>query len=74
MHSIGRALSRSTQRSRRKNVNENEIAEKIIGLAIKVHSVLGPGLLESAYEKDLAFELRRNGFYIRDSETDSHPL
>ncbi len=43
-------------------MNENEISEKIIGLAIKVHSVLGPGLLESAYEKALVFELNRNGF------------
>ncbi|MBN2038161.1 MAG: GxxExxY protein [Chitinispirillaceae bacterium] len=43
-------------------MNENEIAEKIIGLAIKVHSNLGPGLLETIYEKALAFELHRNGF------------
>jgi GxxExxY protein len=45
-------------------MNENEIAEKAIGLPIKVHTVLGPGLLESAYEKALAFELDRNGFRI----------
>lgn len=36
-----------------KIMNENELAEKIIGLAIKVHSILGPGLLESAYKKFL---------------------
>ena len=45
-------------------MNENEIAEKIIGLALKVHSTLGPGLLESVYEKAMAFELQRNGFKI----------
>jgi GxxExxY protein len=45
-------------------MNENEMAEKIIGLAIKVHSKLGPGLLESAYEKAFSFELKRNGFEI----------
>ncbi|MCF6149533.1 MAG: GxxExxY protein [Candidatus Kuenenia sp.] len=43
-------------------MNENELSEKIIGLAIKVHSALGPGLLESAYEKALVFELNKNGY------------
>lgn len=43
-------------------MNENELSEKIIGLAIKVHSALGTGLLESAYEKALVFELSRNGY------------
>ncbi len=35
----------------------NKITEKIIGAAIAVHRALGPGLLESAYEACLAFEL-----------------
>ena len=35
----------------------NEITEKIIGAAINVHRRLGPGLLESAYEICLAYEL-----------------
>ena len=35
----------------------NGLTEKIIGLAIEVHKVLGPGLLESAYEGCLAHEL-----------------
>jgi GxxExxY protein len=35
----------------------NELTEKIIGAAIEVHKVLGPGLLESAYEECLAHEL-----------------
>ncbi len=42
----------------------NEITEKIIGSAIEVHRVLGPGLLESSYEECLAreFELRGINF------------
>jgi GxxExxY protein len=35
----------------------NEITEKIIGAAIEVHKVLGPGLLESVYEECLCREL-----------------
>jgi GxxExxY protein len=34
-----------------------ELTEKIIGAAIEVHKVIGPGLLESAYEECLAHEL-----------------
>jgi len=40
---------------------ENEISNKIIGCAIQVHKVLGPGLLESAYEECLASEFRAQG-------------
>ncbi len=39
----------------------NQITEKIIGCAIEVHKGLGPGLLESAYEKCLCFELNQLG-------------
>ncbi len=35
------------------------LTEKILGAAMKVHTALGPGLLESAYEKCLLFELHR---------------
>jgi len=42
----------------------NGITEKIIGAAIQVHRVLGPGLLESAYEACLAFELGRGGLKV----------
>ena len=37
---------------------EEELTEKIIGAAIEVHRHLGPGLLESAYEACLCYELR----------------
>jgi len=42
----------------------NEITESIIGTSIKVHRQLGPGLLESAYEARLAFELARRGHAV----------
>ncbi len=40
-------------------MTQNELTEKILGAAMKVHSALGPGLLESAYEKCLLFELHQ---------------
>lgn len=42
----------------------NSLTDAIIGAAISVHRELGPGLLESAYEKCLAFELTQLGFHI----------
>jgi GxxExxY protein len=42
----------------------NEITGKIIGAAIKVHQHLGPGLLESAYEACLAYELSKFGCFV----------
>ena len=39
----------------------NGITQSIIGAAIQVHRALGPGLLESAYEACLAFELAKRG-------------
>jgi len=43
-------------------VDENNIANRIIGAAIAVHRVLGPGLLESAYHAALCRELELQGF------------
>ncbi len=42
----------------------NEITGEIIDAGIKVHRHLGPGLLESAYETVLAYELRRRGLKV----------
>lgn len=39
----------------------NSLTEKIIGAAISVHRALGPGLLESAYEECLCYELSQIG-------------
>jgi len=43
----------------------NEITRKIIGCAIEVHKHLGPGLLESAYEECMMFELKDSGLNVR---------
>ena len=42
----------------------NDLTERIIGCAMKVHSALGPGLLESAYEACLEYELKRSGMQV----------
>jgi GxxExxY protein len=41
------------------------LTESIIGFAIEVHRQLGPGLLESAYEECLCYELRQSGLGFR---------
>ena len=42
----------------------NEISNQIIGAAIEVHRALGPGLLETAYEVCLAYELSQLGLMV----------
>jgi GxxExxY protein len=39
----------------------DELSNKVIGCALEVHKALGPGLMESAYEKCLSFELTNAG-------------
>ena len=40
------------------------LTEKVIGCAIEVHRILGPGLLESAYQRCMLFELRKQGLAV----------
>ena len=42
----------------------NELTGQIVDAAMKVHSILGPGLLEAAYEACLAHELRLRGHHV----------
>ena len=42
----------------------NVVSGLVVDASIEVHSALGPGLLESAYEKCLAFELRQRGCVV----------
>ena len=46
-------------------MNENELSYKIIGIALKIHKSIGPGLLESAYENALVYDLREEGFEVK---------
>jgi GxxExxY protein len=46
----------------------DQITRRIIGSAIEVHRALGPGLLETAYQACLAFELRQAGFYVEEQK------
>ena len=50
-------------------MHENEISEKIIGSAIEVHRILGPGLLESVYEDALCHELHLRGLQFKRQES-----
>lgn len=45
-------------------MTENELSSVIIGCAIEVHKQLGPGLLESAYQECLLYELRQKGLKV----------
>ncbi len=46
-------------------MTENEIAREIVDAAYKIHTTLGPGLLESVYEALLSSELERRGLGVR---------
>jgi len=45
-------------------MTENDLSKIILDSSIKVHKELGPGLLESAYQNCLAYELSQNGLHI----------
>jgi GxxExxY protein len=52
-------------REKNRTMTENEISYKIIGAAIELHKNIGAGLLESAYEAALAYDLREMGLDVR---------
>ena len=45
-------------------MSENAIAQQIVDAAYRVHTVLGPGLLESVYQTALAYELEKRGLHV----------
>jgi len=46
------------------NMTENELSKIVIDLGLKVHKVLGPGLLESSYEECLYYEINKYGLHV----------
>jgi GxxExxY protein len=45
-------------------MHENEIAKTIVDSAFKVHTTLGPGLLETVYQSSLAYELKKRSLQV----------
>src|SRR4051794_20799121 len=54
------------QAGRQMALEHEALTEQIIGAAIEVHRRLGPGFLESVYEKALIIELKKRGLALRD--------
>jgi GxxExxY protein len=46
-------------------MTENELSHQIIGCALDIHKTIGPGLLESAYENALAYDLKEAGLNVK---------
>lgn len=63
-HSV---IHRVTQK--KKIMEINQITNEILDSAYKVHSKLGPGLLESAYRTCLVYELRKKGLFVEEEKT-----
>jgi len=51
-------------REHREKIEENEIANKVIGLGIEIHKELGPGLLESAYKECMYYKIGKSGLFV----------
>ncbi|MDD5541627.1 MAG: GxxExxY protein [Acidobacteriia bacterium] len=45
-------------------MTENEVAREIVDAAYKIHTTLGPSLLESVYEATMAYELTKRGLHV----------
>jgi GxxExxY protein len=53
---------------RKTRMKDEELTEKIIGCAYKVHNALGPGFLEKVYENALRIELEKQGLGVKQQE------
>jgi len=53
-----------TKNREKRTMIENEIANKVIGIAIEVHKALGPGLFESAYKECLFYKISQAGLQV----------
>jgi GxxExxY protein len=50
-------------------MTENEISNIVIGLAIEIHKILGPGLLENAYHECLFYKIKQRGLVVEKEKT-----
>lgn len=57
-------LNTEAEGTERSRMTENELATRVIGLAINIHRELGPGLLENAYEECLYYKIREAGLFV----------
>lgn len=62
---ISRRDAEINTRKERRVMMINELSQKVIGIAIELHKNLGPGLLESAYEAALIYDLRESGLEVK---------
>jgi hypothetical protein len=58
---VEKSTTKSTKGTKGTKMEFDVLSHRVIGCAIEVHRVLGPGLLESTYEQCLAHELKLNG-------------
>src|ERR1035437_7452837 len=54
----------TAKNAKKSRMNENSVAREIVDAAYRVHTTLGPGLLESVYEAALAYELEKRGLNV----------
>ncbi len=54
--------------TKHKEMTENQISKIVLDCAFKVHTALGPGLLESAYRHCLAYELRKASLLVEEEK------
>lgn len=69
-----RGISKNSERGAKMSVIDmgmeiNQLTRKIIGAAIEVHKIIGPGLLESIYEECLCYELHLQGINFECQKT-----
>ncbi len=55
---------KETRRVIERRMDENELSNRIIGLAMEVHDALGPGLLENAYKECLYYKIAKEGIGV----------
>ena len=56
--------SRRDAEARRLELETNEVSGAVVDCAVKIHQQLGPGLVESVYQRILAYELRKAGLVV----------